>query len=83
MEECASPVTRDDPSIGGESVGPEASEPAPELELLVGESAAVEVAEPFPYITVIRLTRAWVQLGIFGFAVFCIIVGAVEAMFGR
>jgi len=35
------------------------------------------------YLQVIRLTRTWVQYGIFGFAVFCILVGAVEAMFGR
>lgn len=34
-------------------------------------------------ITIIRATRLWVQYGIFGFAVFCIIVGAVESLFGR
>jgi hypothetical protein len=34
-------------------------------------------------ITIVRATRLWVQYGIFGFAVFCIIVGAVESLFGR
>lgn len=34
-------------------------------------------------ITIIRATRLWVQYGIFGFAVFCIVVGAVESLFGR
>jgi len=34
-------------------------------------------------LTVIRATRLWVQYGIFGFAVFCIVVGAVESLFGR
>jgi hypothetical protein len=34
-------------------------------------------------ITLVRATRLWVQYGIFGFAVFCIIVGAVESLFGR
>ena len=34
-------------------------------------------------LTVVRATRLWVQYGIFGFAVFCIVVGAVESVFGR
>ena len=34
-------------------------------------------------LTVVRATRLWVQYGIFGFAVFCIVVGAVESLFGR
>jgi hypothetical protein len=34
-------------------------------------------------LTVIRATRLWVQYGIFGFAVFCIVIGAVESLFGR
>jgi hypothetical protein len=34
-------------------------------------------------ITVVRATRFWVQYGIFGFAVFCIVIGAVESLFGR
>jgi hypothetical protein len=34
-------------------------------------------------LTVVRATRLWVQYGIFGFAIFCIVVGAVESLFGR
>ena len=34
-------------------------------------------------LTVVRATRLWVQYGIFGFAVFCIVVGAMESLFGR
>ena len=49
------------------------------------ESVAPLVAPPQPieYIEVIRLTRTWVQYGTFGFAVLCIVIGAVEALFGR
>jgi hypothetical protein len=39
--------------------------------------------EPLEYVSVIRATRTWIQYGIFGFAVLCIVIGAVEAMFGR
>ena len=35
------------------------------------------------YMGVVHLTRTWVQYGIFGFAVLCIVIGAVEALFGR
>jgi len=31
---------------------------------------------------VVHLTRTWVQYGILGFAVLCIVIGAVEALFG-
>ena len=34
-------------------------------------------------LTVVRATRLWVQYGIFGFAVFCIVIGAVESLFGQ
>lgn len=34
-------------------------------------------------LTIARATRLWVQYGLFGFAVFCIVVGAVESLFGR
>jgi len=44
---------------------------------------AVSVGQVDPQLSVIHATRAWIQYGVFGFAVFCIIVGAVEALFGR
>jgi len=32
---------------------------------------------------IIRTTQSWVQLGTLGFAILCILIGAVEALFGR
>jgi len=49
-------------------------EPAPE---------PPETPPSFEYMAVFHLTRTWVQYGIFGFAVLCIVIGAVEALFGR
>ena len=34
-------------------------------------------------IEIIRATRSWIQYGTLGFAVICIVIGAVEALFGR
>lgn len=31
----------------------------------------------------IRATRLWIQYGLVGFTILCILVGAVEALFGR
>jgi len=47
-----------------------------------GPEPAGEV-EPSEHIGVIHLTRTWVQYGIFGFAVLCIVIGAVEALLGK
>ncbi len=44
---------------------------------------AVKLPPPIEYIEVVHLTRTWVQYGILGFAVLCIVIGAVEALFGR
>jgi hypothetical protein len=48
------------------------------------------VAEPAPpdsfeetYREILRMTRVFIQYGITGFAVVFIVVGAVEALFGR
>jgi len=32
---------------------------------------------------IIRATRTWVQYGVVGFAFLCILIGAVEALFGK
>jgi len=45
--------------------------------------APVDLSSPIEYLAVFHLTRTWVQYGIFGFAVLCIVIGAVEALFGR
>jgi hypothetical protein len=34
-------------------------------------------------IEIIRATRSWIQYGTLGFAVICIIIGAVEGLLGR
>jgi hypothetical protein len=34
-------------------------------------------------IEIVRATRTWLQYGMFLFAVLCIVIGAVEALFGR
>jgi hypothetical protein len=34
-------------------------------------------------IPILRATRSWIQYGTVGFAVICIVIGAVEALFGR
>jgi hypothetical protein len=53
------------------------------------EAAPPEVVvtpEPPPYDIcreLLRATHGWLQLGTLGFAILCIIVGAVEALFGR
>jgi hypothetical protein len=59
--------------------------PVPQAEVPPEEPEQTESAEapPYEYIGVIHLTRTWVQYGIFGFAVLCIVIGAVEALFGK
>jgi hypothetical protein len=34
-------------------------------------------------IEIVRATRSWIQYGTLAFAVICIVIGAVEALFGR
>jgi hypothetical protein len=34
-------------------------------------------------IPILRATRTWIQYGTVGFAVMCILIGAVEGVFGR
>jgi hypothetical protein len=73
MEESASPTLAQEPIVSAEPIAPK-HEPPPEQ---AGKN------EPSPYAMVVHLTRNWVHAGIFGFAVLCIIIGAVEALFGR
>lgn len=47
------------------------------------ESEPIAVEPPKDYASVAHLTRTWVQYGIFGFAILCIVIAAVEALFGR
>jgi hypothetical protein len=44
---------------------------------------AANVAQVDHQLSVMHATRTWIQYGVFGFAVFCIVLGAVEALFGR
>jgi hypothetical protein len=34
-------------------------------------------------VEIVRATRSWIQYGTLAFAVLCIVIGAVEALFGR
>ena len=34
-------------------------------------------------VSILRATRTWLQYGVVGFAVVCIVIGAIEALFGR
>jgi len=70
------PPSESNEGIEVEKPGQEAAQPESE--------AAQEDAEPaYEYPSVIHLTRTWVQYGVFGFAVLCILIGAVEALFGK
>jgi len=45
---------------------------------------SLETAAPFDvWRELMRATQGWIQYGTLGFAIFCIIIGAVEALFGR
>jgi hypothetical protein len=58
-------------------------------EVKCNEEFKAIVPEKLPFwpedtgILIVRATRSWIQYGTVGFAVFCILVGAVEALFGR
>ena len=71
------PAVEAEPAVLSEpGVPAEAAETEPQVEPSVFPAAS-------EYIGVMHLTRTWVQYGIFGFAVLCIVIGAVEALFGR
>jgi hypothetical protein len=58
-----------------------ADEPSPDV------APAAETLDPDPsyyfWRELLRATQGWIQWGTFGFAVLCIVVGAVESLFGR
>jgi hypothetical protein len=76
-----------------ERLEPYVANPAP-IDVQVGESttaiATLDSAEK-PLLTeevgihqqIIHATRSWIQYGTVGFSVLCIVIGAVEALFGR
>jgi hypothetical protein len=53
----------------------------------IEESEVSEHSVPFwlddTGIEIVRATRSWIQYGAVGFAIVCIIIGAVEALLGR
>jgi hypothetical protein len=73
VEESVSSAVAEEAVISSEPIVPEEA-PPPET---AGKN------EPSTYAIVVHLTRNWVHAGIFGFAVLCIVIGAVEALFGR
>jgi hypothetical protein len=69
------------------SIPPLVQEQTPEAE--VNEEVSLSEASPAPSwwresgLEIARATRSWIQYGTLAFAVICIVVGAVEALFGR
>jgi len=78
-ESGAKTTTVSTPDIEGDSAG--------QAELSEGVSTPAEhPAFVWPHdtgIQIIRATRSWIQYGTVGFAVICILIGALEGIFGR
>jgi hypothetical protein len=59
----------------------------PQAESAFAEPQDDLVSADFNWLTdgadLIRATRCWIQYGLVGFTIVCILVGAVEALFGR
>jgi hypothetical protein len=57
------------------------------VELLASEAPVTSLIDALwleeTGVEIIRATRSWIQYGTVGFAVICIVIGAVEALFGR
>jgi hypothetical protein len=73
------PVTASDPAVAHDPI--EEFQPAPEVSTH-WESPVPDWLEDTG-VEIVRATRSWIQYGTVGFAVICIIIGAVEALFGR
>jgi len=52
-------------------------------EVAVGPASATPEPQYNILRELLRATQGWIQYGTLGFAIFCIIVGALEALFGR
>jgi hypothetical protein len=52
-------------------------------EVSISQESPVRVWLDDTGIQIIRATRTWIQYGTVGFAVVCIVIGAVEGLFGR
>jgi hypothetical protein len=74
------PATSENSAVPVE--GTNSTEPATSEESET-DSETLDTEQEIEAISVIHATRTWVQYGIFGFAVLCIIIGAMEALFGR
>jgi hypothetical protein len=72
-----------DPST--QSVQSVTNDPGTPVEAAEPDASSETIApdQSIEAVSVIHATRTWVQYGIFGFAVLCIIIGAMEALFGR
>ncbi len=67
----------------------EAPAAGPHEQLESNEDVSAEGPSPLPAwwdgagTEIARATRSWIQYGTLAFAVLCIVIGAVEALFGR
>jgi hypothetical protein len=62
------------------------SQPAPSEQHESIEQVRAERASDWldeTWIPILRATRSWIQYGTVGFAVICILIGAVEGLFGH
>jgi len=70
-----------------DNVAPPRQEPATTIAVDTNEQPKsyeeVNANCPGTGILIIRATRSWIQYGTVGFAVMCIIIGALEGLFGR
>jgi hypothetical protein len=60
-----------------------AEQPQPNQEISEKESVSFFAWPDDAGIQIVRATRSWIQYGTVGFAVMCIFIGALEALFGR
>jgi hypothetical protein len=71
---------------GSDNIAPFADPPPPVEENQANEPVN---SQPTAYwldvtgIPILRATRTWIQYGTVGFAVICILVGAIEGLLGR
>ncbi|HTR36056.1 MAG TPA: hypothetical protein VMH80_09155 [Bryobacteraceae bacterium] len=71
-----------------ELIAPSTAQAGEQLALTLAGTVAVALEDCFcafgdTWPELLHATRSWLQYGTVGFAVLCIVVGAVEGLFGR
>jgi len=71
---------------GSDIIAPFADPPAPAEENQAVEDVNLQATAYWLDVTgipILRATRTWIQYGTVGFAVICILIGAIEGLLGR